>query len=286
MNIRLTGTRLFTFGCSFTQYIWPTWADILGKNFDFFENWALAGAGNLYIFNSIIEANRRRQFNPNDTIVIVWTGLTRIDYYKKNVWMPQGADYAFQGNDGIGYEIINYAYIEAIKNLFDSLKLNYKMFSLNSYPKTDKAYRLYKNTIDNIIAFPYTYTKKSISISSIDLKKTYYYNLMKNTYIRNSGVDWPDFDDFLTNKVKLASIIENEINDCLKEFLNGYKNLQTGVKFLDSHPTPKEHLLALYQMFSEYKTSDKITNWVDDWDGKVNTNSIVPYTTNYPKIRL
>ena len=46
--------RLFTFGCSVTEFIWPTWADILGREFDYYENWGRVGAGNLYIFNSII----------------------------------------------------------------------------------------------------------------------------------------------------------------------------------------------------------------------------------------
>ena len=42
MTFKLTNTRLFTFGCSFTQYMWPTWADILSKNFNFYESWSEA----------------------------------------------------------------------------------------------------------------------------------------------------------------------------------------------------------------------------------------------------
>ena len=30
--------RLFAFGCSLTFYWWPTWADILVREFDHFEN--------------------------------------------------------------------------------------------------------------------------------------------------------------------------------------------------------------------------------------------------------
>ena len=45
--------RLFVFGCSFTQYRWPTWADIIAKDNPHLEyfNTANSGAGNLYIFN-------------------------------------------------------------------------------------------------------------------------------------------------------------------------------------------------------------------------------------------
>ena len=36
-------SRLFTFGCSFTNYAWPTWADFLGLEFEHFENWGVSG---------------------------------------------------------------------------------------------------------------------------------------------------------------------------------------------------------------------------------------------------
>ena len=46
--------RFFAFGCSFTNYYWPTWADIIGQDSNFYENWAQPGAGNHFIFNSIM----------------------------------------------------------------------------------------------------------------------------------------------------------------------------------------------------------------------------------------
>ena len=27
--------RFFSFGCSFTQYHWPTWANVIGMHFDY-----------------------------------------------------------------------------------------------------------------------------------------------------------------------------------------------------------------------------------------------------------
>jgi hypothetical protein len=82
--------RLFTFGCSFTQYKWPTWADILGREFDYYENWGKQGAGNQYIFHSLIECNQRHQFNKNDTIVVMWTESLREDRYVKDQWIVSG----------------------------------------------------------------------------------------------------------------------------------------------------------------------------------------------------
>ena len=83
---KLKKGRLFVFGCSWTNYLWPTWADILGRQFDYYENWGGPGSGNTLIFNRIIEAGTRHQFTPDDTIIIQWSGLTRSDGYKNGKW--------------------------------------------------------------------------------------------------------------------------------------------------------------------------------------------------------
>ena len=69
--------RLFTFGCSFTKYIWPTWADILGREYKEFYNYGMSGGGNLFIFDSLIEAIAKHNINKDDTVIIIWTNVTR-----------------------------------------------------------------------------------------------------------------------------------------------------------------------------------------------------------------
>ena len=50
-------TRIFTFGCSFTDYIWPTWANIIAYDLNIpFHNYGRGGAGNQFIFNTIMQA--------------------------------------------------------------------------------------------------------------------------------------------------------------------------------------------------------------------------------------
>ena len=82
--------RLFAFGCSFTNYRWSTWADILGTQYGEYQNWGQAGAGNHYIFNSVMEADQRHQFGNGDTVIICWTNVMREDRYIKNRWVTLG----------------------------------------------------------------------------------------------------------------------------------------------------------------------------------------------------
>jgi hypothetical protein len=86
--------RIWTFGCSFTQFPWPTWADILIKEVEEKkhkgENWGRCGAGNLYIASKIWECNARNKFGPNDWVFVQWSGFTREDRYTGSGWSTPG----------------------------------------------------------------------------------------------------------------------------------------------------------------------------------------------------
>lgn len=84
--------RLFVFGCSFTSYRWPTWADIVSQEIpdvDFY-NFGLCGGGNLLMSVRITEANLRYKFNEDDLIMVMWTTFCREDRYKDNRWWMTG----------------------------------------------------------------------------------------------------------------------------------------------------------------------------------------------------
>lgn len=85
--------RLFTFGCSMTRYRWPTWADILSQEITNFHNYGQSGGGNLYISNSIVEANLKHNFTERDLVIVMWSSTTREDRYLKNRWETPGNIY-------------------------------------------------------------------------------------------------------------------------------------------------------------------------------------------------
>lgn len=75
--------RLFVFGCSFTAYSWPTWADFLSTEFDYYENWALSGLGNRAIMERISECNAMNTFTKDDTVIVQWTTHLRNDFFHR-----------------------------------------------------------------------------------------------------------------------------------------------------------------------------------------------------------
>jgi len=159
--------RFFAFGCSFTNYYWLTWADLLSDNFDHYENWGRSGGGNQFIFNSVMECDQRNQFTKDDTIIICWTSADREDRYTDE-WLLPGNIYTqpFYDQSWVkkfvtekGCLIRDLALIKAIKNFLDYKGCHYKFLSMvpinyNQYCQHTSDYTdvldLYKDIVDNI----------------------------------------------------------------------------------------------------------------------------------------
>lgn len=146
-------SRLFTFGCSFTNYRWTTWADIIAHKFDHHYNWAQSGAGNQFIFNSVMEADQRHRFGQGDTVLICWTSLLREDRYTER-WQTLGnvLDNAMYTKDyqnqitARGCLIRDIACVKAVKDiLINRRRLHWQFFSIHNWNKWD----LYDNDIDH-----------------------------------------------------------------------------------------------------------------------------------------
>lgn len=83
--------RLITFGCSFTDYSWPTWADIIALDRDIaYENWAIGGGGNQQIARRALY-RMTRGFEQGDAVMIQWTSISREDRFKINRWIAEGS---------------------------------------------------------------------------------------------------------------------------------------------------------------------------------------------------
>jgi len=152
--------RLFAFGCSFTNYRWPTWVDCLAPEFDHTQNWGQAGGGNHYIFNSVMEADQRHQFNSTDTVIVCWTGITRDDRYVDGRWHTLGnmfaspiynTDYLKTHVDERGYLIRDLAYVKAVKSLLEHNKVAWRFLSMCAFPVYDDVTELYSDVLGCVL---------------------------------------------------------------------------------------------------------------------------------------
>lgn len=273
-------TRLYTFGCSFTKYDWPTWADILGKHFDHYENWGSPGRGNSYIFNSLIECHLRNQLTPNDTVVIMWTGTDRVDIYNNNHWniLPLRTFKKVKElvlhkdrSDIRGLLLQSLSMIYAAKEMLDKWGVKYHFLSLvpldfkdifdnQDNPFTD-ILTLYSEVLAKIkpsfyeVIYNFNWQLANDFVPVTESKKL---EIMQKVYKGLAGADWPSFNDYLANNYYTAS------DEVKKEIQKA--NIKENVSYQDPHPSPVMHLEYLQSVLPEYVISNSVVDWIREFE--------------------
>jgi hypothetical protein len=83
--------RIFTFGCSFSNYAWPTWADVIAIQTKIpVYNGAIAGLGNVGILHRLLEYDLKFKFNDDDLVLVMWTSWSREDRFLDGSWKNVG----------------------------------------------------------------------------------------------------------------------------------------------------------------------------------------------------
>jgi hypothetical protein len=186
--------RLFTFGCSFTRYYWPTWAEMLGREYDEFENWGQSGIGNRAILERLTECVVNNDITEDDTIIIQWSEIHRFDLHLPRPHLPFGwgqtGNILLSGGPYKGwvaehwneksYLMHTLNFIKLAQSLLDSLPCRWLMFSHGDI-KQDVVMHTefinylclfdHPNFIDHMESFFSQYEFPKIELYNRDLKK-------------------------------------------------------------------------------------------------------------------
>lgn len=258
--------RFFAFGCSFTNYLWPTWADIIAHNIPHYENWGMGGAGNQFIFNSIIECNRRHQFTEDDLIIVMWTSCSREDRYVDDHWLVAATENREQvygkdwmkkfANQGKGLMIRDFATIDATQRLLDSFKCSWA--NLNSLPlirfDLDQAEKDVKRGLITVSEIEYRWNKQQMILcQGGDFRDAYLADqdvveLYKNIFVKISeplferiltSMQRPNFGDRHPTPSESLSYINDVLPNNLNanEFVEYWNNIVTNISSKDKLST-------------------------------------------------
>ena len=230
-GISVSKGRLFAFGCSFTNYWWATWPQILAKQFGYqLYNYGRPGAGNLFIFNHIIQADQFYRFNSDDIVAVCWTNVCREDRYVNRQWHTGGniftnpditPDWIKQYGDPQGYKIRDFALIHAVHDYLANRNCQRFYFSI-----CDLAGRIDQFAESNQLKPP-----------AVDL------------YQQTLSEISPSFYDVLWQD-DLNKKYQSDINLISK-------------KFVDGHPSPQESLQYLCNVMN-IKFTDEVINEVSE----------------------
>lgn len=286
--------RIFTFGCSFTNYNWHTYADLLNEahtnqtgifsNADTYQNWGHPGLGNRAIAERVAECHMRNNINENDMVVVQWSGHLRHDFLKfskdnyGSFWQTRGAVFADTNS-----HLYDSKWFE---NFFDE-----RAFFINTLNSIVMVQNLLENT-----------GCKWLMTSMSDLR---YVNLDSETFSSNipftetqpelieySSI-WEDYPDRWLQPMMDFKEDNAELDWWFKIDKNGKKSTETykgkevsvwNIKddmWLEGHLTPKQHLYYLEEILRRFGMKVEIPdnvislmNWYDNAKEEANNDFI------------
>ena len=140
METQDSNSRFFAFGCSYTNYLWPTYADYLAATFDESYNYAKCGGGNQFIFNTFVHAITKHDIKEGDTVIIQWSSLCRFDrivesagsYSVHGLMSSQEEipDEIIKGHSPLQSALELVSYIKSAIALSEQKKINLKMIHM------------------------------------------------------------------------------------------------------------------------------------------------------------
>ena len=251
--------RFFAFGCSYTNYLWPTWADIIGQDIPVYQNWAKSGAGNHFIFNSVMEAHARHRFNKDDLVVVMWSNKEREDRYHNHSWLTatnlsQEEIYGKKwfkmfALDFKGYLVRDLALIKASQLLLETCECSWENFMTNPITNID---------IDLATA------------AGLDkLSDNEQYDYIVRAF--DKLCEGTDIDPFIEHKevVEIYKDIFLKINKSMEGRWSNEYRINRVVPNNDVHPTPLEALKFLETVWPNNSLSSSAKNYANYWNKEI-----------------
>ena len=165
--------RIFAFGCSFTDFVWPTWPVIMSKDLNLpLQNWGMCGQGNVAIYHRMLEADLKNNFNESDIVIPVWTTWHREDRHLGSWTLSGNIFHDKQLYDRYFRKKYWHETNDVVKNATAIISAN-KMFPITYQAKlkgtmeagkdlySDTAqYNFYQSHLPHMDEFPWDYTQE------------------------------------------------------------------------------------------------------------------------------
>lgn len=265
--------RIFCFGCSFTEYQWPTWATILQKDLDIpVYNWGLCGVGNRAILSKMIQCDIKHKFTERDLIMVVWTSWTREDRYITGHWR--------NGGNILNNEFYDRNFIskywdwenDIINNATSIISANksFNIFLNGSIVKVSDPKDIYIPNKDDERKIELQNQRRMIDFYVNHLPKMVYFDMNNNSYYNKTTTD--GHPDIMLHKDFVMENIYKPLGITMKE------STKRDVQLFYDHAvrafgTFKDTKYAWENMVNAAKDLWQYGDWqrsrVDDWDSNV-----------------
>lgn len=214
--------RLFTFGCSFTNYRWPTWADFIGQSYDVYENWGAPGAGNYYIASKLFECNQVNKLTKKDTVLVMLSSFTRFDYIAPNsehvisgnVYSQTNISKEFLSNywsEEYGFHMTWFC-LNSIINFLENIGCEYRIMSAFNLAKKELDYYTFEGFNKPLMMHTSDFVMMNVPESNL---KDY-----SETKRSDEGLEYYSFNNSGMDTHPTIKIHHDWVKDELPEFYN------------------------------------------------------------------
>jgi hypothetical protein len=235
--------RLFTFGCSFTEYFYPTWANILAYDLNIeSKNLGQAGIGNVGIFHRIVEADLKFNFTENDYIFIFWSSWSREDRIKDFKWNTSGS--ILRKDNNIYDLTFVKRYWDEVNDIVKNSTAIYSANKMYNITHQATAFDFYNNETEDCISMFSSKENTRVTANKTAIQKLYLSNIPKFQYIKadlkktnayNTGDIHPSVKEHIdiANEFSLNAF-NRDLNNTTKDiFLEIHNRIITLSKQLD-----------------------------------------------------
>lgn len=261
--------RLFIFGCSFTFYRYPTWANIVSKMMPHaeFYNFGASGGGNMFISNRVTEINNKYKFTDTDLIMIMWSTHCREDRFIFNSWHIPGNIFSQQEYDEkfvrekcdtMGYLVKDLSLIDLTMGYLKSLPCD--SYQMMSVPVMTQHEDDPKDIVDSVLD---TY-KNLLGMFGLTLQESLPYGTWPSgvSYINDNNVEeheyHPSTVQYGEYLRKLGFYISDEVNEYI---MSSAKKAEQSKTFNDLRDNFRDDLYLSINN-CEASQSTGFRNWI------------------------
>lgn len=248
--------RLFTFGCSFTGYGYPTWVDFLAldrSSFDTVFNYGREGGGNKYILATLLRAIQDFDIGPEDTIAVMFTSAIRYDY------IDLRGNLITSGN--IFNSDLHTKHPETLTKIWN---INTGIF--DTWVSIGSFLNIAENLPCKILTPMFAFGREKLLHE--DLLNSF-----------NSSTLYP------TRWLEALDTDNNLSTFSNRTYKRGgyvYKNDEGGESFIDMHPTIRDHCAWVQHMFPQH-FQDSFWDIAENWEKNIIGETYKQTCSNYQK---